>query len=332
MRHNNFIYIILGAAAGLLSPACTKIVISDDAGTSADAISFRESMSDMASKSLITDAGLTDETIVVNDLHVIDGASSPDLYMDGVSYRYISGEWQTLSGKEYYWTKTGIHYFSAHIAGQDANFDYSNGTDRSKDAISWSGKLSTENQPDVLYAFAERNVETAANPTAPVELNFSHAFAAVRINITNVNRNNLRISDCRFDGISVSGDFSATRDGAVTYSIKDKRTNRYLRENMNTAISIGGSLNPYSSVDAIGSDGSILVWPQDVDENTVFNIGYSDAGTSGTVDAKASLNSGNISRWYAGRCYVYNINMSDDKINITVEIEPWVINDVIIGK
>ena len=102
MRHNNFIYIILGAAAGLLSPACTKIVISDDAGTSADAISFRESMSDMASKSLITDAGLTDKTIVVNDLHVIDGASSPDLYMDGVSYGYISGEWQPLSGKEYY--------------------------------------------------------------------------------------------------------------------------------------------------------------------------------------------------------------------------------------
>lgn len=329
MRHNYFIYIILGAAVGLLSPACTKTVISDDAGTSADTITFRESMSEMDSKSLITDAGLTNETIIVNDLHVIDGATSPDVYMKDVYFGYNSGDWH--SGKEYYWTKTGVHYFSAHIAGQDANFTYSNGTDRSGDAISWSGELSTETQPDVIYAFAERNVETAADPTAPVELDFSHAFAAVRINITNVNRNDLRISECWFDGIAVSGEFSATRGGAVTHDINGK-TSGYERTEINAAVSIGGSLNPYSSFGGIGSDGSILVWPQTIDENTVFHIRYRDAGTSGTVDATAPLNSGNISTWYAGRCYVYNINMSDDKINITVEIEPWVINDVIIGK
>lgn len=328
MRHNYFIYIILGAAVGLLSPACTKTVISDDAGTSADVISFRESMSVMALKSLITDAGLTNETIIVNDLHVIDGASSPDVYMNDVSYDYISGEWQAT--EEYYWTKTGIHYFSAHIDGQGARFVYSNDTDRSGDAISWSGELSTENQPDVLYAFAERNVETEANPTAPVELNFRHAFAAVRINITNVNRNSLRISECQFDGISVSGEFSATRGGTVTHDIDDSKTSVYERTGINAPVSIGGSLNPYSSFGAIGSDGSILVWPQNVDGNTTFCIKYSDSGQNATD--YAHLNSGNINRWYAGRCYVYNINMSDDKINITVEIEPWVINDVIIGK
>ena len=328
MRHNNFIYIILGAAAGLLSHACTKTVISDDAGTSADTITFRESMSEMDSKSLITDAGLTNETIIVNDLHVIDGATSPDVYMNNVSYDYISGEWQAT--EEYYWTKTGIHYFSAHIDGQGARFVNSNDTDRSGDAISWSGELSTETQPDVIYAFAERNVETAADPTAPVELNFRHAFAAVRINITNVNRNSLRISECRFDEIAVSGEFSATRDGAVTHNI-DSKTSGYERTEINAPVSIGGSLNPYSSFGGIGSEGSILVWPQEVDKNTVFCIGYSDSGQN-TTEAIAQLNSGNINRWYAGRCYVYNINMSDDKINITVEIEPWVINDVIIGK
>lgn len=331
MRHNNFIYIILGAAAGLLSPACTKTVISDDAGTSADAISFRESMSDMASKSLITDAGLTDETIVVNDLHMIDGASAPDLYIDKAGYRYSSGEWQPVSGEDYYWTKTGVHYFAAHIDGQGATFRDNNGTDRSGDAISWSGELSIANQPDVLYAFAERDVETAADPTAPVELNFSHAFAAVRINITNVNRNDLRISSCEFDGISVRGDFSATRDGNVAYDLDDAKTNKYRRTDMNASIDRGASLNPYSNTGSIGSDGSILVWPQDVDEDTVFNISYSDSGT-GTTTAEVRLDSNNISSWYPGRCYVYNINMSDDKINITVEIEPWVINDVIIGK
>lgn len=329
MRHNNFIYIILGAAAGLLSPACTKTVISDDAGTSADAISFRESMSDMASKSLITDAGLTDETIVVNDLHMIDGASAPDLYIDKAGYRYSSGEWQPVSGEDYYWTKTGVHYFAAHIDGQGATFRDNNGTDRRGDAIYWSGELSTDNQPDVLYAFAERDVETAADPTAPVELNFSHAFAAVRINITNVNRNNLEISSCEFDKIIVKGKFSATRDGNVTYDLESRRTGIYER-NMNAPIPIGGTLNPYSNIGAIGSDGSILVWPQEVNENTVFNITYSDSGTR-TTTTEVSLNNGNINRWYAGRCYVYNINMSDDKINITVSIVPWVQNDVIIG-
>ena len=55
------------------------------------------------------------------------------------------------------------------------------------DALSISQwKITTTSQFDFLYAWHSRNMETVANPHAPVEFSLNHLLCAVQFNVVNL--------------------------------------------------------------------------------------------------------------------------------------------------
>ncbi len=324
--HSGFIHT---AAAGLLLclAACGKQVPD---GADGLPISFR---SEVATKALLDTDGLRGETIVVNDVHV-DAAGVASRYMKDVPLEYSFGAWSTEP--LYYWTKGGSHWFAAHVEGQDVSFTQDGGGRGNDRLCSGVITLSTGNQPDLLYAFEDRDLDNSGNPHAPVPLDFRHALAAVRINITNMKYDEgLAISGYELRNIAAKGSFGAGRDiydagGQPEYSLTGRSTGYTVSKDAGDRITVAsnGRYTLYSGEGAVGADGSLLVWPQEIADGTeaitlVVTRYYQE-------DIEIPLSGASVSRWQPGRRYTYDINLADDHINVTATVQPWEINDVII--
>lgn len=324
--HSGFIHT---AAAGLLLclAACGKQVPD---GADGLPISFR---SEVATKALLDTDGLRGETIVVNDVHV-DAAGVASLYMKDVPLKYSSGAWSTEP--LYYWTKGGSHWFAAHVEGQDVSFTQDGGGRGNDRLCSGVITLSTGNQPDLLYAFEDRDLDNSGNPHAPVPLDFRHALAAVRINITNMKYDEgLAISGYELRNIAAEGSFEVSRGapgevGQPVYTLQPRSDAAYQVNRTDDRISVpsGGRHTLYSGEGAVGADGSLLVWPQEIVDGTeaitlVVTRYYQE-------DIEIPLSGASVSRWQPGRRYTYDINLADDHINVTATVQPWEMNDVII--
>ena len=306
------------AAAGLLmlsAFACGKQLPDGSAGAS---ISFR---SGVATKALLDTEGLKGETIVVNDMHVFaDGTTMQ--YMSNVPLEYKDAGWTTTL--PYYWTKGGLHRFAAYIEGQQVSY-------RQKDEALESEEitLSADNQPDLLYAFAVRDLDNSAEPHAPVVLDFSHALAAIRLTITNMKEDigELKVSEYQMQNIVTRASFSVTAADAdaVEYTMQPA-SDGYMANHVVT-VPLNGSLALYADTGRVGTDGSLLVWPQEVDggSSPVTLVLTAESG-----QIRIPLSTSSVSRWYAGRRYNYDINLSDDYIRVTATVQPWDIRDVII--
>ena len=306
------------AAAGLLmlsAFACGKQLPD---GSAEAPISFR---SGVAAKALIDTEGLKGETIVVNDMHVsADGTTMQ--YMSNVPLEYKDAGWTTTP--PYYWTKGGLHRFAAYIEGQQVSY-----TQEDEALESGEITLSADNQPDLLYAFAVRDLDNSAEPHAPVVLDFSHALAAIRLTITNMKENSgeLKVSEYQMQNIVTGASFSVTAADAdaVEYTMQPA-SDGYMAKHVVT-VPLNGSLALYADTGRVGTDGSLLVWPQEVD------VGSSPVTLVLTAESgqiRIPLSTSSVSRWYAGRRYNYDINLSDDYIRVTATVQPWDIRDVII--
>lgn len=309
------------------APACTKSEISAPGNDNSVSVPILFSATADAlpiSKALIGPDNLTSEKIVVNDI-LENNNGDTDHYIDNAVYSYTNGIWQTDETR--YWTKTGTHYFTAFIEGQDLKFVQ--GSDRDSDGLSFdTATLDVQYQPDILYAFAERDM-AGHEPTVPVELDFSHVFAAIKINITNVNRPSLSISSYELDNLVSSGKFTVTRGGGLDY-VLNSAGKAYSQERADISLDAGETATLYVGQENVDPEGRLLVWPQELGDNLELSFSYSDNG--GFDKAKVRLKTTDIVRWNAGFCYVYNITMSDNNINFTVSIVPWKINDVIIER
>ena len=312
--------------------ACTKSEISAPGNDNSVSVPiFFHATADALpiSKALIGPDNLTSKKIVVNDI-LENSNGNTDHYIDNAVYSYTNGIWQT--DKTRYWTKTGTHYFTAFIEGQDLEFVQ--GRDRDSDALSFdTATLGVQYQPDILYAFAERDM-AGHEPSEPVVLDFIHVFSAIKINITNVNRPSLNISSYELDNVVSRGKFTVTRGGGLDYDLNSvgKAYNSQegsaeisLNAGETATLYVGQKYQEY-----VDPEGRLLVWPQELDDDLVLSFSYSDNGRSD--EAKVRLKTTDIVRWNAGFCYVYNITMSDNNINFTVSIAPWEVNDVIIER
>ena len=305
------------AAAGLLmlsAFACGKQLPD---GSAEAPISFR---SGVATKALLDTEGLKGETIVVNDMHVsADGTTMQ--YMSNVPLEYKDAGWTTTP--PYYWTKGGLHRFAAYIEGQQVSY-------RQKDEALESGEitLSADNQPDLLYAFAVRDLDNSAEPHAPVVLDFSHALAAIRLTITNMKEDigELKVSGYQMQNIVTRASFSVTAADADAVEYTQPASDGYMANHVVT-VPLNGSLALYADTGRVGTDGSLLVWPQEVDggSSPVTLVLTAESG-----QIRIPLSTSSVSRWYAGRRYNYDINLSDDYIRVTATVQPWDIRDVII--
>ncbi len=295
--------------------ACGKQLPDGSAGAP---ISFR---SGVATKALLDTEGLKGETIVVNDMHVSADWTTMQ-YMSNVPLEYKDAGWTTTP--PYYWTKGGLHRFAAYIEDQQVSY-------RQGDEALVSGEitLSADNQPDLLYAFAVRDLDNSAEPHAPVVLDFRHALAAIRLTITNMKEDigELKVSGYQMRNIVTGASFSVTAADAdaVEYTMQ-RASGGYIEDHVET-VPLNGSLTLYADTGGVGTDGSLLVWPQEVDGGSGPVTLVLTAG-SGQIHIPLSTSS--VSRWYAGRRYNYDINLSDDYIRVTATVQPWDIRDVII--
>ena len=297
--------------------ACGKQLPDGSAGTP---ISFR---SGVAAKALLDTEGLKGETIVVNDMH--ESADETTMqYMSNVPLEYKDAGWTTTP--PYYWTKGGLHRFAAYIEGQQVSY-------RQGDEALVSGEitLSADNQPDLLYAFAVRDLDNSAEPHAPVVLDFSHALAAIRLTITNMKEEigELKVSEYQMKNIVSRASFSVTAADAdaVEYTMQPDSVGYGYMANPVVTVPLNGSLTLYAGTGGVGTDGSLLVWPQEVDGGS-GPVTLVLTAKSGQI--RIPLSTSSVSRWYAGRRYNYDINLSDDYIRVTATVQPWDIRDVII--
>lgn len=307
--------------------ACTKSEISAPGNDNSVSVPiFFHATADALpiSKALIGPDNLTSEKIVVNDI-LEDSNGKTDHYIDNAIYSYTNGIWQTDETR--YWTKTGTHYFTAFIEGQDLEFVQ--GSDRDSDGLSFdTATLDVQYQPDILYAFAERDM-VGHEPSEPVVLDFIHVFSAIKINITNVNRPSLKITSYGFDRMVSKGKFTVTRGGGLDYDLNSVGE-AYSQGSAEISLNAGETATLYVGQSNVDPEGRLLVWPQELDDDLVLSFSYKD--DSGANKTDVHLKTTDIVRWNAGFCYVYNITMSDNNINFTVSIVPWEVNDVIIER
>ena len=379
--------VVVIAAVSVLS--CTKTVVSTDdirtTGSSIPRISFSPSASGM-SKALLTPDNFAVEgtQIKVNDLYTthediwsVAGEAKNEFietYIDDKIAEYYPdiaddgsvSQWNFKDGettyKDYYWTPTGTHYFSAYT------WKYNNGvkdiclsdcltcnesaaSDNTEsdnptfsDGLTYNPRLSTltiknweltqDTQFDFCYAVHERSM-SGQNPYRPVELQMQHLFAAIQFNVINLILNEkINLDLLSVSGLSNNGCVTILEDGALYdmatdtgigkgYSSPSRGSLEYNKPH--NAFAYQGATDD-SKNSKIGKDGCILVWPHDSDK---LKNAQARIKTSWTGEKVFGLFiEDRIEQWQAGRKYVYTIEIADNRISFNAVVVPWVTDDV----
>ena len=378
IRRNAMAVVI--AAASVLS--CTKTDISSgDAGVPDNSIprmNFSPSASAMT-KGLLTPDNFNIEgtQIKVNDMFTthediwsVDGEDKEahiETYIDDqiAEYRPVIESDGTVSlwnfvGKDYYWTVSGTHYFSAY------SWKYNNGVrnicltdcltvnesaksdnetsdnDTFADGLTYNPRLSTitiknwtlskSKQFDFCYAVNSRSMDET-DPYRPVELEMQHLFAAVQFNITNL----IPGEDVTFNSLYVynmlnKGSVVIMHDGTLN-DMQFSNSGDAFSVTPDEALDFNETYNAFADSNKdndnmIGTDGCILIWPHNSTQlqDVKANISTSE---NGSKDFSLFIED-NIEQWRAGYRYIYNIEITDRKISISATVVPWVTDDVVL--
>ena len=372
--------VVVIAAASVLS--CTKTVVPTDDTRTPDSsiprISFSPSASGM-SKALLTPDNFAVEgtQIKVNDLYtthediwsvagdakdefietyIDDGIAEyhPDIADDGSVSKWNFKDGETTKYKDYYWTPTGTHYFSAYT------WKYNNGVKdiclsdcltcnepaasdnpTFSDGLTYNPRLSTltiknweltqDTQFDFCYAVHERSM-SGQNPYRPVELHMQHLFAAIQFNVINLILNEkINLDLLSVSGLSNNGCVTILEDGALYDMATDTGIGKGYSSPSWGSLEYNKPHNAFAYQGAtgdskIGEDGCILVWPHDSDK---LKNAQARIKTSWTGEKVFGLFiEDRIEQWQAGRKYVYTIEIADNRISFNAVVVPWVTDDV----
>lgn len=280
------------------------------------------------------DINTSGNQLTVYDLYTVDGQSM--LYMSNTQVTCdVNGNWTYSPLK--YWTETGEHAFTAYLSQQgEITLDGTTSTTGyptvtylpENDALNISQwKITPANQFDFLYAWHSRNMETVANPHAPVEFSLNHLLCAVQFNVVNL----MPASTVKLDGFQLSG----LREGEAvitkgvpkvtlssnTYNLDEDVTSQTLEYN-----------KPHKLFSDDGGESYVLLWPhtKKVFEGLTGKISYTYENTE--VSKQKNLIDGGTNNWSAGQKYTYNFYIQDNRISLSVEVVPWKTDDVIIAE
>lgn len=380
---SRLLMVVVIAAVSVLS--CTKTVVPTDdirtTGSSIPRISFSPSASGM-SKALLTPDNFAVEgtQIKVNDLYTthediwsVAGEAKNEFietYIDDKIAEYYPdiaddgsvSQWNFKNGeayKDYYWTPTGTHYFSAYT------WKYNNGvkdiclsdcltcnesaaSDNTEsdnptfsDGLTYNPRLSTltiknweltqDTQFDFCYAVHERSM-SGQNPYRPVELQMQHLFAAIQFNVVNlILDEKIELNSVSVSGLSNNGCVTILEDGALYDMATDTGIGKGYLSPSWSSLEYNKPHNAFAYQGAtgdskIGEDGCILVWPHDSDK---LKKAQARIETSWTDEKVFGLFiEDRIEQWQAGRKYVYTIEIADNRISFNAVVVPWVTDDV----
>ena len=216
-----------------------------------------------------------------------------------------------------------------------------------------------DNQFDFMYAHHTRDLDDPddLNPYREVPLQMKHLLCAVKFNITNLvpyeetssqkgPRKILR-SFSLPAGIRSTASALITPDAADIVLDNDIQSG-YIRDfGQDYSLGYGeaNTANIFSEEGNIGTDGFILLWPQPVsglsaaleytDRTEKHEWSWSSFGyewvTYDTEHTSAiPLATNSFTSWQAGRKYIYNIYIQDNRISFTVQVVDWIYDDVTI--
>lgn len=265
--------------------------------------------------------------------------------------------------RKYYWTRNGTHSFTAFT------WAYNNGTKTLtlSDVMAWNGTSDSErddpsgykngltynreldalivrdvtlnisNQFDLMYGHHTRNLDdpNEINPYRDVPLEMKHLFTAVQFNIVNlVSGDNPALKHMSLNQIYKNGSaiitWSSSDDSSVEYDISRGDPDPIWTSG-EKELGYNTTLNVFSGEGTVGPDGCLLLWPHDADQLADVRVsftlnGSSVIGSSGYL----SLNTQDITRWDAGKKYIYTFYIQDNRISFTVEIVDWIYDDIVI--
>lgn len=268
--------------------------------------------------------------LTVYDLYTTSGQSV--LYMNATQVTCDgSGNWTYSPLK--YWTETGTHAFTAYLSrltldGTNASYPTVtyNQTDNTLSISPW--EITPDNQFDFLYAYHSRSM-TEDNPHRQVEFELNHLLCAVQFNVVNLYDVTTKLNVSNFEISGLTNRQQAVlslSDGAVSY-VKDQSNvgTGEISVAKSFSVEYNQSYNVFSDYATVGTEGYLLMWPHDAGD--IFNklqVSF-DQGNSLRTRSLASVGT---NHWSAGQKYVYNLYVKDDRINIQVEVRPWIIHDV----
>lgn len=276
---------------------------------------------------------LAGNKLTVYDLYTTSGQSV--LYMDATTPVTCDGSGNWTYSPLKYWTETGTHAFTAYLSKQNGvTLDGTNYPTvtyyETMDALGISQwEITPTSQFDFLYAWHSRNMETVANPHAPVEFSLNHLLCAVQFNVVNLFDVNgtITVSDFKLSGLFNTQQATLSlSDGSVSYQL-DATTGTGEGEIARTgsaSVSYNEAYNVFAGYGEVGSEGYLLMWPHDETAFKSLQVSFSQGNMSRTL----SLSAAETNHWRAGQKYTYNLYVKDDRINIQVEVRPWIIHDI----
>ena len=349
---------ILTLAAGCTETAVIEDTSAEASGTgipilfSSDTQAMPESKSQFEPDNINTDGN----SIMVYDIHTTDTGS--DIYINGSEAVYDSTDWKYNPVK--YWTHTGTHSFTAYsyynstdeVHAPDAAYSR---TDESIVIPKYT--ITADNQFDFMYAYETRSMNEQ-NPYRPVELDMQHLFAAVQFNVVNtayINEHdndgiqNIRFRSFALGGINDTGSATIypdvsqtiTRGGSSSSSLfsRSRTADGNVILEHNQAYNVYSSLNNGSEngADKYGEDGFILIWPHTIADFTriTATLYFQTFSYWTWVDHRVTIdlvNKGDVNNWRAGRKYIYNINIHDNRISFSVKVVPWIEDEIILDE
>ena len=267
--------------------------------------------------------------LTVYDLYTTSGQSV--LYMDATTPVTCDGSGNWTYSPLKYWTETGTHAFTAYLSRQNGVTNYPTVKyDQTANALRISPwEITSDNQFDFLYAYHSRSMTAETDPHRQVEFELNHLLCAVQFNVVNLYdvTTNLNVSNFKISGLTNRQQaVLSLSDGAVSY-VKDQSNVGTGEISVAKSVSVeyNRSYNVFSDYATVGTEGYLLMWPHDAGD--IFNklqVSF-DQGNSLRTRSLASVGT---NHWSAGQKYVYNLYVKDDRINIQVEVRPWIIHDV----
>lgn len=336
---------LLVAAVVLLAAGCAKVTTVDTAEPQEiklEGYTYAVTKAPIANGATLSGTGYD---MVVHAIHVNDNGENSEYFTNnGVIFKEQSGSTNKWAGTTpQYWPSEGTLTFNAispvtispgKTILTSPSFTYDAG------AVSTIGATlndNSTNQADVLVA---KTVTSQKKTDNAVNMTFYHALAQIVVTAKTQNETpTAKINSIKLNNTAQAGSLSATNlsntDGptfAWTVSSYDENGINFYGSFIN-----GPNLSTTESAESTG----ILVLPVDEKDGATkysITVNYdlgSNTGLESTLDL-LSADTGKISKWEAGKKYVYNLTITATQILIAPSVDNWDVpateDDVTVGE
>lgn len=325
---------LLVAAVVLLAAGCAKVTTVDTAEPQEiklEGYTYAVTKLPIANGATLSGTGYD---MVVHAIHVNDNGESSEYFTNnGVTFKEQSGSTNKWAGTTpQYWPSEGTLTFNA-ISPVTINPDKTILTSPSftydADAVSTIGATlndNSTNQADVLVAKTVTGQNKTDNAIG-VNMTFYHALAQIVVTAkTGDNAPTTKINSIKLNNTAQAGTLSATKLSNENGPEFEWTASGYTVTGIDFT---GGFINGsnLTTTESAESTGILVLPVAEKDGATKYSITVnynlgSNTGLESTLEL-LSTDTGKISKWEAGKKYVYNLTITATEILIAPSVDNW---------